>query len=176
MPFDVRYGVAYYSNNMSLNCFVHINPPQTLVNRLYNPVLYAICIHWQLHVFDANRKMLVIPFNEPLGSHIENYIEIDVKSSSGHPIAQGRSGKHPTSGIFRFPVEPGGEYYLWVRHYVNGVVTYAKDGKLTAAVHNYNSQVILHSNVIKGSLLPATHMMTLNHQVLFIILLGLLLY
>ncbi len=42
--------------------------------------------------------MLVIPFNEPLGSHIKNYIEIGVKSFSGHPIAQGRSRKHPTSG------------------------------------------------------------------------------
>ncbi len=42
--------------------------------------------------------MLVIPFNESLESHIENYIEIGVKSFSEHSIAQGRSRKHPTSG------------------------------------------------------------------------------
>lgn len=123
---------------MSLNYFVHISSPQTFENRLYNSVRYAICIHWQLHVLDANRKMLVIPSDEPLESHIENCIEIGVKSSSGHLIAQDRSSKHPISEIFHFPVEPGGEYHLWVRHYVNGVVTYAKDGKLTAAVRNYN--------------------------------------
>lgn len=56
--------------------------------------------------------MLVIPFDEPLESHIENCIEIGVKSSSEHLIAQDRSSKHSISEIFHFPVESEGEYHL----------------------------------------------------------------
>ncbi len=97
---------------MFLNYFVHINPSQTFVNRLHNSVLYAICIHWQLHVFDVNRKMLMISSNKPLGRYVENYIEIDIKSFFGHLIAQGRNGKHPTSRIFHFLIKSRGEYYL----------------------------------------------------------------
>lgn len=80
----------------------------------------------------------MISSNKPLGRYVENYIEIDIKSFFGHLIAQGRNGKHPTSRIFHFLIKSRGEYYLWVRHYVNGVVTYAIDGKLIVVVRNYN--------------------------------------
>ncbi len=161
---------------MSFNYFVHINSSQTFENRLYNSVRYAICIHWQLHVMNVNCKMLMISFNKSLESHIENCIEIDMKSFSEHLIAQSRSSKHSISEIFHFSVESKEKYHLWVRHYVNKVVTYAKDEKLTVVVRNYNWQVVSHFNVSKNSLLSAIHMTTLNHQILFIMLLESLLY
>ncbi len=82
--------------------------------------------------------MLMIFSDESLESHIENYIEIDVKNSSEHLIAQNRSSKRSISEIFHFSVESKEEYHLWVHHYVNKVVTFAKDKKLTVIVCNYN--------------------------------------
>lgn len=73
--------------------------------------------------------MLMISSDESFESHIENYIEIDVTSSSEHLITQSRSHKHSTSEIFHFSVKSKEKYYLRVRHYVNEVVIYVKDEK-----------------------------------------------
>jgi len=56
--------------------------------------------------------MLMIFSDESLESHIENYIEIDVKNSSEHLIAQNRSSKRSISEIFHFSVESKEEYHL----------------------------------------------------------------
>lgn len=119
---------------MSLNYFVNISQPQTFVNMLNGPVRYAIRIHWQLQLYDVNRKELVIPYNQSYESHTEDHIEIDAMRPPEELIADGRSENHPSSGYFQFAIKPGEDYYLWVGHFVNGVATYHKMHKFTAAV------------------------------------------
>ena len=128
---------TYYSNMMPVKYFVNINPPQTFVMNQQNLVFYAVCIHWQLHMFDANNKEIALPLQESPENDIKSHIEIGVNSSSGQPIAAGRTSNDPKSGTFRFHADPGREYVLWIRHYTGGVITYTKAGKLTAAVRSY---------------------------------------
>lgn len=123
---------------MSSNRYVvNVSSPQTFANTLHKNMAYSMRIHWQHHICDANDKELVIPFPQSHGSHIKHRVEIGMQSFSGEFVRYDSSDNNSTSGIFPFPVEPGGKYVLWVVHYVNGAVTYFSHGKVTAAVRSY---------------------------------------
>ena len=68
---------------MSLKYFININAPQNFANSQHSSVCYAIYVHWQLHISDANGKELAIPLHQSLEGYIESHMGVGVNDSSG---------------------------------------------------------------------------------------------